>query len=71
MVRSGVAQVPEGRMLFPNLTVEENLLCGAATRTDGDEVAATLEEIWELFPQIQRLQDQTAGLLSGGEQQMV
>lgn len=71
IVKAGVAQVPEGRMLFPNLTVEENLLCGAATRSDGDEVAETLEEIWGLFPQILRLRDQTAGLLSGGEQQMV
>lgn len=71
IVRSGVAQVPEGRKLFPNLTVEENLLCGAASRTDTDEIDETLERVWELFPQIERLRGQTAGLLSGGEQQMV
>lgn len=71
IVRSGVAQVPEGRMLFPNLTVEENLLCGAASRTDVSEIDATLETVWELFPQLDRLKGQTAGLLSGGEQQMV
>ena len=71
IVRAGVAQVPEGRMLFPNLTVEENLLCGAASRTDVREIDETLDTVWELFPQIHRLRTQTAGLLSGGEQQMV
>lgn len=58
-------------MLFGNLTVEENLLCGAATRRDGNEIEATLDWIWELFPQIEKLRTQVAGLLSGGEQQMV
>lgn len=71
IVRAGVSQVPEGRKLFPNLTVEENLLCGAATRRDSDEIAETLGQIWELFPQLELLRRQTAGLLSGGEQQMV
>tara|TARA_B100000686_G_scaffold340974_1_gene417579 strand:- start:474 stop:1301 length:828 start_codon:yes stop_codon:yes gene_type:complete len=71
IVKAGVAQVPEGRMLFPYLTVEENLLCGAATRKDRSEIAETLVEIWDLFPQIAKLKSQTAGLLSGGEQQMV
>lgn len=71
IVRAGVAQVPEGRMLFPNLTVEENLLCGAASRTDTREIDETLGTVWELFPQLDRLRQQTAGLLSGGEQQMV
>ena len=71
IVRAGVAQVPEGRKLFPNLTVEENLLCGAATRTDTDEIDETLAQVYELFPQVERLNQQTAGLLSGGEQQMV
>ena len=70
IVRQGVAQVPEGRMLFPRLTVEENLRCGAATRP-GDEIAEGLERVWELFPQIANLKRQQAGLLSGGEQQMV
>lgn len=71
IVQAGVAQVPEGRKLFPNLTVEENLLCGAATRTDVDGIDESLERMWEVFPQLDRLRKQTAGLLSGGEQQMV
>jgi len=70
-VRSGVAQVPEGRKLFPNLTVEENLLCGAASRSDTNEIDESLGQMFELFPQLDRLRGQTAGLLSGGEQQMV
>ena len=70
-VKAGVAQVPEGRKLFPNLSVEENLLCGAATRDDTDGIDETLAEMFEIFPQIERLRKQTAGLLSGGEQQMV
>ena len=71
IVKAGVAQVPEGRKLFPRLTVEENLRCGAATRKDKDGIEQTLEEVWELFPQIEKLRRQSAGLLSGGEQQMV
>ena len=71
IVKAGVAQVPEGRKLFPNLTVEENLLCGAATRTDSAEIHQSLSEVLELFPQLERMRAQTAGLLSGGEQQMV
>ena len=71
IVRSGVVHVPEGRMLFSTLTVEENLRCGAASRGEGDEIEATLDWVWELFPQLKVLRKQTAGLLSGGEQQMV
>lgn len=71
IVQAGVAQVPEGRKLFPNLTVEENLLCGAATRKDTDEIDESLGKVFGYFPQIERLRGQTAGLLSGGEQQMV
>jgi len=71
IVRAGVGQVPEGRMLFGNLTVEENLRCGAATRRHRDEIEETLDWVWGLFPQLAKLQKQTAGLLSGGEQQMV
>ena len=71
IVQAGVAQVPEGRKLFPNLSVEENLLCGAATRTDVDGIDESLGRMWEVFPQLDRLRKQTAGLLSGGEQQMV
>ena len=71
IVESGVAQVPEGRKLFPNLTVKENLLCGAASRKDVDGIDQSLEQNLELFPQLRTLLNQTAGLLSGGEQQMV
>ena len=71
IVRGGIAHVPEGRMLFPQLTVEENLRCGAASRSDTAEIGNTLSEVFDLFPQLPPLQHQQAGLLSGGEQQMV
>jgi len=71
IVAAGVAQVPEGRKLFPNLTVRENLLCGAASRSDLGGIDESLEQNLELFPQLRPLLAQTAGLLSGGEQQMV
>ena len=71
IVSAGVAQVPEGRKLFPNLTVKENLLCGAASRSDISGIDDSLEQNLDLFPQLRPLLSQTAGLLSGGEQQMV
>ncbi len=71
IVKAGVAQVPEGRKLFPNLTVKENLLCGAASRKDISGIDESLEQNLELFSQLRPLLNQTAGLLSGGEQQMV
>lgn len=71
IVSAGVAQVPEGRKLFPNLTVKENLLCGAASRSDVSGIDESLEQTLELFSQLRPLLSQTAGLLSGGEQQMV
>ena len=71
IVAAGVAQVPEGRKLFPNLTVKENLLCGAASRSDVSGIDESLEQTLELFSQLRPLLSQTAGLLSGGEQQMV
>ncbi len=71
IVAAGVAQVPEGRKLFPNLTVRENLLCGAASRSDLSGIDESLELNLDLFPQLRPLLGQTAGLLSGGEQQMV
>ena len=71
IVAAGVAQVPEGRKLFPNLTVKENLLCGAASRSDISGIDESLEQNLELFTQLRPLLNQTAGLLSGGEQQMV
>lgn len=71
IVKAGVAQVPEGRKLFPRLTVEENLLCGAATRRDRSEIRGNLDRVFTLFPQVAGRRKQTAGYLSGGEQQMV
>ncbi len=70
IVRGGICQVPEGRMLFPRLTVEENLRCGAATRRD-NEIRDDLESVFEDFPQLAERRRETAGYLSGGEQQMV
>lgn len=71
IVKAGVAQVPEGRKLFPRLTVEENLLCGAATRHDRAEIKGNLDRVFTIFPQVAQLRKQSAGYLSGGEQQMV
>lgn len=71
IVKSGVAQVPEGRKLFPQLTVEENLLCGAATRTDRAEISGNIDRVFDLFPNLAERRKQSAGYLSGGEQQMV
>lgn len=70
-VKAGIAQVPEGRKLFSRLTVEENLLCGAATRRDRAEIQRNLDRVFELFPRVAQRRKQTAGYLSGGEQQMV
>lgn len=71
IVKLGVGQVPEGRLVFARLTVEENLLCGAATRNDKQAMAADMERVWQLFPQIANRRKEQAGWLSGGEQQMV
>ena len=71
IVRRGIGSVPEARRLFPALSVKENLLLGAYARTDKAEVAADLARMLELFPRLQQRLDQRAGVLSGGEQQMV
>jgi branched-chain amino acid transport system ATP-binding protein len=71
IVQAGIAHVPEGRKLFPRLTVEENLLCGAATRRDRAEISANIDRAFTLFPRLAERRRQTAGYLSGGEQQMV
>jgi branched-chain amino acid transport system ATP-binding protein len=68
--RLGIALVPEGRRVFPRLTVEQNLRLGAYTRRDG-EVAADLKRMGELFPVLAERARQPAGTLSGGEQQML
>ena len=71
ILRMGVAHCPEGRRLFGSLTVAENLRLGACTRPDAATVTADLERIEQLFPIIAERRHQTAGTLSGGEQQMV
>lgn len=71
IVRKGLAHSPEGRGIFPNLTVYENLFLGAFARTDKPEIAKDLEYCYELFPRLKERIKQKAGTLSGGEQQMV
>jgi branched-chain amino acid transport system ATP-binding protein len=71
LVRSGLAMVPEGRGVFGALTIEENLAMGAYTRTDRAGIAADLERVYGLFPRLKERRRQTAGTLSGGEQQML
>lgn len=66
----GLVQVPEGRQLFDQMTVHENLLMGAFRRRDKAAVKATLERVYELFPRLHERQAQRAGSMSGGEQQM-
>lgn len=70
IVRLGVSQVPEGRKLFSELTVRENLEMGAYLRRDKTEVRRDMEHIFELFPILRDRMNQRAGSLSGGEQQM-
>ena len=71
IVRLGVAHVPEGRGTFVRLTVEENLQLGAMTRRDHAAIAADIEQIYHHFPRLEERRGQQAGLLSGGEQQML
>jgi branched-chain amino acid transport system ATP-binding protein len=70
IVARGITQVPEGRRLFPQMTVKENLLMGAYRRKDRAEIQRDLEWMCELFPILKERQGQRAGSLSGGEQQM-
>jgi branched-chain amino acid transport system ATP-binding protein len=70
-VAAGMALVPEGRRVFADLTVEENLLVGAHTRRGRGEASADLEAMYELLPQLAERRQQLAGSLSGGEQQML
>jgi len=71
IVRLGLSHVPEGREVFPFLTVRENLAMGAFLRKDADAVAQDVERIYRYFPRLKQRLDQRAGLLSGGEQQML
>ena len=67
----GLSLVPEGRRLFPRLTVRRNLELGAFTRLDAHEVAASVAQMFELFPILKERETQLAGTMSGGEQQML
>jgi branched-chain amino acid transport system ATP-binding protein len=69
--RLGISHVPEGRRLFGNLTVMENLILACFARKDRDRIPADLERVFNLFPRLQERQEQKAGTLSGGEQQML
>ena len=71
IVRLGLGHVPEGRMIFANLTVHENLLMGAYLQRDRDAIARELDYVFKLFPRLQEREAQIAGTLSGGEQQML
>ncbi len=71
IVKAGICQVPEGRLIFANLTTLENLRMGAYLRTDKSGIARDLKRVYELFPRLEERKDQIAGTLSGGEQQML
>ncbi len=70
-VKAGLVLIPEGRGLFPNLTVKENLLLGAYTISSRSEVEERLKTVYELFPRLKERENQRAGSLSGGEAQML
>ena len=71
IVSLGMAHVPEGRRVFANLSVYENLLMGAYTRKDKEEIQNTLRMVYDRFPRLEERKNQMAGTLSGGEQQML
>jgi branched-chain amino acid transport system ATP-binding protein len=71
IVRLGVVQVPEGRRIFGTLTVRENLEMGAFTRSSRDEIAQSMERVFQSFPRLRERLNQLGGTLSGGEQQML
>jgi branched-chain amino acid transport system ATP-binding protein len=71
IVAKGICQSPEGRRIFPRMTVDENLDLGAFLRNDKQEIANDRQRVLELFPRLQERIDQKAGTMSGGEQQML
>ena len=71
IVKGGIAMVPEGRRVFPYMSVKDNLMMGAFTRTDKADIARTLEMVLGRFPRLKERYSQSAGTLSGGEQQMM
>ena len=70
IVKGGISQSPEGRRLFPRMSVTENLEMGAFQRTDKENFAEDMERVFELFPRLKERRTQKAGTMSGGEQQM-
>ncbi|MCD8348565.1 MAG: ABC transporter ATP-binding protein [Lachnospiraceae bacterium] len=71
MISLGIAHVPEGRHVFPEMTVEENLEMGAYSGKDKSVIEASMKDVFEKFPRLQERRKQLAGTLSGGEQQML
>lgn len=71
IVKKGIVQVPEGRRIFPHLTVQENLMIGGYTNKDKAKVNQTIEKYYEIFPILRDRSNQMGGTLSGGEQQML
>jgi branched-chain amino acid transport system ATP-binding protein len=71
IVAAGIACIPEGRRIFPKLSVEENLRMGAYQERDRAQITRRLEEVFEIFPRLRERRDQRAGTMSGGEQAMV
>lgn len=71
IVKSGIVLVPEGRRVFSNLTVKENLLMGAYCRNDKSQIEKDMQWVYELFPRLKEREWQKAGTMSGGEQQML
>jgi branched-chain amino acid transport system ATP-binding protein len=71
IVGLGICQSPEGRRLFPRMSVQDNLLMGAYTRRDRAEIEKDMKHVFELFPRVEERRSQIAGTLSGGEQQML
>ncbi|MFJ8237443.1 ABC transporter ATP-binding protein [Ureibacillus sp. NPDC094379] len=71
IVKSGISHVPEGRRVFANMSVEENLELGAYLRSDRDGIKKDIDYIYELFPRLEERKKQLSGTLSGGEQQML
>lgn len=71
IVGKGIACIPEGRRVFPKMTVMQNLLMGAYLEKDGEKIAGNMERVFEIFPRLEERRDQLAGTMSGGEQAMV
>lgn len=71
LVKEGLIMVPEGRGVFARMTITENLLMGAYTKSDKAQIAADIEKMFVLFPRLKERRDQLAGTMSGGEQQML